>query len=135
MGRFRLRTGDTEIEYEGEDSQEKFESSFAWIKSVPQTQSAPVKVKTQAGGGQIDTKRGGQRSAVIGPAIDELIGSGWFKEHHKVPDIVKELKSRGTPGVTNENVNVACMRRVKSKKLDTILEKDQRIFWAKPLEK
>lgn len=135
MGRFRIKSGEIEIEYEGEDSKEKYEAAFDWVRQNP-APVAPARPPSGAPAADGEEKkkedrRGGQRSAVISPAIDKLLESGWFGEHRKNSDIVQELKNRGTPGVSDDNVNAACMRRVRDGKLETILDEGQRVFWAK----
>lgn len=132
MGRFRIQLGGAEVEYEGEDSQERFDVVLDWIrtKATSEAEARADEVQPPEIAERVE-KRGGQRSAVIGPAVDKLVDDRWLAEHHSVPDIVRELKSRGIPGVRNENVNLACMRRVRVGKLDTVLEGGQRIFWTK----
>jgi hypothetical protein len=131
MSRFRVKRGEIEVEYEGPDSDKKYDAAIHWVESLGGVvQPTSVVEKKRMEEGKVD-KRGGQRSAVIGPAVDKLIDDGWLDEHRAVTEIVSELKSKGTPGVTNENVNTACMRRAHSGKLDTILDGSQRVFWAK----
>ena len=132
MGRFKVRLGEAEIEYEGEDSGMRYDAAIQWVESVSGGESSERLPKNKGRVNELkESKRGGQRSAVIGPALDALIDGGWMNQHRNVASIMEELKSKGTPGVTNRNVNVACMRRVRAGKLDTILDQGQRVFWTK----
>jgi hypothetical protein len=47
--RFRIRSGDTEIEFEGstEEVSAKFKESFEWLKTLPATQVQPPPYKGQ----------------------------------------------------------------------------------------
>lgn len=40
LGRFRIRRGEWEVEYEGEDSEKKYGEALAWLKSVPSNQKS-----------------------------------------------------------------------------------------------
>ena len=37
MSKFRIRRGEWEIEYDGEDSSKKFEAILEWAKTIPDT--------------------------------------------------------------------------------------------------
>lgn len=131
MGRFRVRLGETEIEYEGEDSEQKYAEALAWIggkgEAAPARKHSAAKESASEEAG---SKAGGPRSPVIGPKVDELISEDWFSKHRKIPEIMTELKNRGVPGVNVMNVRAACMRRVRSKKLKTIMDGEERVFWS-----
>ena len=131
MGRFKVKLGEAEIEYEGEDSEEKYAEALTWVEgkgeATPVKKSAARKEREE---GEAGSKAGGPRSAVIGPKTDELVSEGWFSKHRKIPEIVTELKNRGVPGVNANNVLTACMRRVRSKKLKTIKDAGERVFWS-----
>jgi len=134
MGRFRIKWGAIEIEYEGEDSESRYSDALEWLKM-----QKPLKERTsgttfsteEATEEERVSKRGGARSPIIGPKIDELVTEGWFKKHRKVAETVSELRNRAVPGVTEENVVVASKRRVGQKKLKAIKDKEtgEWIFW------
>jgi hypothetical protein len=127
--RFRIKSGDTEIEFEGSAAEvsSKFKEAFDWLKNTPSQQSDD---KTQKGGKSMsDTKtedkkqgrassRGGSRSAVVGPALDELVAEGFFGDFKTLSEVCEELKRKTVPS-NIKTVNSALARRV-PKVLDRI---------------
>jgi hypothetical protein len=80
---FRIKKGDVEIEYHGssEEVSSRFDNVLEWVKTTPVTtapkepEKPPVPVKEE----KVE-KRGGARTGVISPAVDELITEGFFNE-------------------------------------------------------
>lgn len=136
MGKFRVRLGEAEIEYEGEDSDARYEHALEWVggKHQPSEEKGPSHQKDIQRDKGI-SKKGGQRTAFIGPKIDELIKPGWFSKHRTAPEVVEELKKKAVPGVNENNVLTACKRRLGPTKLVTTIDSGERVFWTEPPKK
>jgi hypothetical protein len=128
--RFRIRSGDTEIEFEGsaEEVSSRYKEAFDWLKTVP-AKPSEEKVKnehkpdskTKAGEEQKQGKadsRGGARSAVISPAIDELIKEGFLDSWKTAEEVITELRRKGTPVSSTDAVDEALKRRVRAGSMD-----------------
>jgi hypothetical protein len=139
---FRIKYGETEIEFEGsaEEVSAKFKESFEWLKSMPM--KPPVKGEQKGGklesivaGEQKQGKgsgRGGARSAVVGPAMDELIKEGFFDDFKGLDQVTEELKRKKVPIGSAQTVDAALGRRV-PRVLDRIKnEKGNWVYRKKP---
>jgi len=96
--RFRIKKGDTEIEYEGgsKDVSSKFDNIFEWIKTAPVVVIEPKAegkppVPTPTEEEKVET-RGGARTGVISPAIDELLKDGFLDEFKTASHVLEELR-------------------------------------------
>ncbi|MCL4518988.1 MAG: hypothetical protein M1587_07310 [Thaumarchaeota archaeon] len=138
---FRLRIGQNEFEVKGQNQAvnslldgklshllKAFESAISRADlSARASDDAETDNVTETGK-QKSSKRGGARSSRVSLAIDSIIDSGFFKVGKSTSEIVEYLKNKGVGGVDVTNVNVACMRRARTGKLDTYLENGQRYF-------
>jgi len=131
MGRFRIRLGEAEIEYEGEDSTSKYQAALDWVSETPEHEriKTPAKSEKQNHIEEKNSKRGGIRSPVVSPKIDELIEGGWFDSHRSIDDTVTELKRLVVPGTNKESVKQGLNRRV-GKTLATVMDDGVQVFWA-----
>jgi hypothetical protein len=130
--RFRMKKGDIEIEYEGTSSEvsSKFSEIFDWLRAVPAT-SSPLEqgegVLPKPSGEQKQEKRGGARSAVISPAIDELVKEGFLDAFKNANQVYEELKRKTVP-VSGANAVIKALNRRVPKTLDRI--KDDQGKWV-----
>jgi len=124
--RFRVRSGDFELEYEGPS--DLVESRYADALKLLQDKPLPPKVRGQ----DIQKKagRGGLRVNVISEALDALIGENWFKSKRSIDSVVLELQNRKVPGVVKQNVRVALNRRVRARKMKSIKDNGEWIYWT-----
>lgn len=129
MGRFRLKKGDIEVEYEGEDSDSKYEKAFAWIegvkvahKEVPQMRQEQSKEQSQ---------RGGVRTGFISPGIEKLMEQHFFKlpKKKQVSEIMVALRDLGIPVKGKEEAVVNACRRRLGKGLKGTKEQGKWVFW------
>jgi hypothetical protein len=127
LGKFRLKWGEREIEYEGEDSDEKFAEAFGYLRGQGSQGVAIEKGDEKRGADQ----RGGVRRGIFAPAIKKLLDEGFFKLPHKrrVKDITKALENKGLPvkDKTTEIIN-ACRRMLK-KDLKGTKDAEGWVFW------
>jgi hypothetical protein len=132
VGKFRVKLGDTEIEYEGEDSESKYQAALDWLNKTPQKERVKEdKAHKESEDTEVkSSKRGGIRSAVVSPKIDQLIEGGWFSEHRTIDDVMAELKRLVVPGADKTNVTNALKRRV-GKTLETVMDNEVQVFWSK----
>ena len=135
--RFRIRSGDTEIEFEGsaEEVSAKYKEAFDWLKQsppVPQLNAKRRFAKTKASqlpsGEPKEDKRGGARSRVISPAIDKLIESGYFNDFRDADQTLTELKK--TIPADIDAVTEALKRRA-GKTLDVINNEGKKVYRKK----
>ncbi|SRR6266566_5694187 len=124
--RFRVRSGDFEVEYEG--PADLVESRYS--DALKLLQAKPIQAETQ---GQValhkKTGRGGMRVSVISEALDALMAENWFKSKRSKDSVVLELQSRRVPGVDKKNVSVSLDRRVRARKLKSIKDNGDWIYW------
>jgi hypothetical protein len=121
-----VRSGDFEVEYEG--PVDLVESRYSDALRLLQERSFAA--KDQSGVNQKRSGRGGSRVNVIGEALDSLIGENWFKSKPSKDSAVLELQNRKVPGVDKNNVGVALDRRVRARKLKSIKDNGEWIYWT-----
>jgi hypothetical protein len=134
--RFRIKKGDIEIEYEGKSSEvnSRYEEAFEWIRTVtisppkpePKKDEKPKEEKEK----KKEEKRGGTRTAVISPAIDELIGEGFLDDFKGDHEVLEELRRKTVPVSGIKPVQSALNRRV-PKTLDRIKDKEGKWVYRK----
>jgi hypothetical protein len=130
---FRIKKGDTEIEFEGTSSEvtSKFEEIIEWIKATPSELAGKKPEKNGEPKGQAKAeKRGGARTSVISPAIDELAKDGFLSEFKTVSEVLEELRRKNVPVSDSRPVNLALNRRV-PKTLDRIKDNQGRWVYRK----
>ena len=129
---FKMKKGDIEIEFEGSSNEvsSKFSEVFEWLKTVPVV-SPPSKPSEGIPPPPIEEqkpeKRGGPRTGVISPAIDELIKEGFLDDFKNATQVLEELRRKTVPVSDVGRVSTALNRRV-PKTLDRI--KDQQGKWV-----
>jgi len=135
--RFRIRKGEIEIEYEGspDDVNSRYKEAFEWIKTAtvalpPETRAAKKREKKIEKSEEKAEKRGGSRTAVIGPAIDELIKEGFLDDFKNAHHILEELRRKTVPVSGLPPVRNALNRRV-PKTLDRIKDKEGKWVYRK----
>jgi hypothetical protein len=135
--RFKIRSGDIEIEFEGtpEEVSSKYKEAFDWLKqSPPRPQSRAIrrvaKTKTAElpGGEPKEVKRGGARSRVISPALDKLIEDGFLDDFKDASQTLAKLQEVVPADI--KAVNEALKRRV-GKTLDSITGNEGRQVFRK----
>lgn len=129
--RFRIKKGDIEIEYEGKSSEvtTRYKEAFDWIKTVTISPPKP-EAKKKEPEKKKEEKRGGVRTAVISPAIDDLIKEGFFDDFKNSTEVLAELRRKTVPVSDVTPVVVALNRRV-PKKLDRIKDEQERWVYRK----
>src|SRR6266568_3354616 len=122
--RFRVRSGEFEIEYEGPS--DLVESRYS--EALTLLEEKPLSTTGQGGVAQKKAGRGGLRVNVISEALDSLIGENWFKSKPSKDSVVLELQNRKIPGVDKNNVGVALDRRVRARKLKSIKDNGEWVY-------
>jgi hypothetical protein len=130
--RFRIKKGEIEIEYEGKTPEvtARYKEAFGWMKSVtlPTPKPEPTKKPTKEEEPQKkEERRGGARTGVISPALDELVEEGFLDDFKDSSQILAELRRKTVPVSDARPVVSALTRRV-PKKLDRI--RDQKGKWV-----
>jgi len=138
--RFRVKKGEIEIEYEGKSSEvnARYKEAFDWIKTAittlsekrPPKEEKKVERKPEK---KKEEKRGGSRTAVISPAIDELIEEGFLDDFKRDHQVLEELKRKTIPVSGIKPVQNALNRRV-PKILDRIKDKKGKWVYRKKTE-
>jgi len=134
--RFKIKKGDIEIEYEGKSAEvtARYKEAFEWIKTVTVTPLKPepteTRPKEKESEKKKEEKRGGPRTGVISPAIDELIDEGFFNDFKTAAQVLEELRRKTVPVSTVMPVIMALNRRV-PKKLDRIKDEQERWVYRK----
>ena len=135
LGRFRVRTGDTEIEYEGEDSQERYEAALDWIEDVHKQNTLSnigndSSAKTPKGKAAQSSSAGDQEQSRLrikkgrGPAAlarnkikESLIPGGFFDSPKSNEEVAGELSRKGWP-IPAKRVFDALLALIKEGSLD-----------------
>jgi len=95
-GRFRIKNGEIEIEYEGpiKEVNQRFEKVLGWIMSrkekMPEAGVTEEKEKKKS-------KRGGRRKPIYAPKIRALIKEGFFKPKKSLDEVIEKLKTMNVP--------------------------------------
>ena len=131
--RFRIKKGDIEIEFEGTSSEvaPKFENVLEWIKTAPVRQTGEETVVTaEIQKQEKPQKRGGARTGVIAPAIDELVKEGFLTDFKTASQVLEELRRKTVPVSDVARVIMAMNRRV-PKTLERIKDNQGRWVYRK----
>lgn len=133
--RFRIKKGDIEIEYEGKSSEvtTRYKEAFDWIKTVtisPPKPEAKKKEPEKKKEKKKEEKRGGVRTAVVSPAINELIKEGFLDDFKREHQVLEELRRKTVPVSGIRPVRSALSRRV-PKTLDRIKDKEGKWVYRK----
>ena len=91
-GRFRIKNGEIEIEYEGpiKEVNQRFEKVLGLVVSRKEK-------KLEAETEEKKSKRGGRRKPIYAPKIRDLINEGFFKSKKSLDEVIKKLESLGVP--------------------------------------
>jgi hypothetical protein len=129
--RFKIKKGETEIEYEGPSSEvkERYKEAFEWVKATHRKITDEKKADEKK---EKETKRGGPRKQLFSPKIDELIQEDFFKlpNKRKVQDVVKALMEKGLPISGKEVAVLNSLRRRLGKTLKGTKEQGEWVFWT-----
>lgn len=133
--RFRIKKGNIEIEYEGKPSEvnARYNEAFEWIKTVTVSPPKPEptrKLKREELEKKKKGKRGGTRTDVVSPAIDELIKEGFLDDFKNSTQVLGELRRKTIPVSGVQPVIMALNRRV-PKKLDRTKDKQGKWVYRK----
>jgi hypothetical protein len=120
--RFRVKSGEQEIEYEGPLSEvnKRYEKAFEWMKSQP-TKGNGSKKKTPKQSEKED-KRGGVRKAIYPPTIKKLKEEKWFKPKKSLDDVIKKFESVGLPTKGKKRNAILTALRADTRKKNSVLK-------------
>ncbi len=92
MARFRLRVGETEVEYEGEPQEvtERFDEAMSWVRG-----STPPTHETSSESEKKTTFKKTGESKVIEERLGGMKKEGYFDSPKELSDIRSEMKTRG----------------------------------------
>lgn len=113
--RFRVRSGEIEIEYEGplNEVNKRFEEAKAWLATQPTTTS--VKKKDSLASGKED-KRGGVRKAIFPPEIEKLKQANFFKPKKSLDEVIEKFESMVVPTRGKRNAILMALKADTRKK-------------------
>jgi hypothetical protein len=130
--RFRIRSGETEIEYEGslEEVNKRYDDALIWLNShkpkTTKTEKITSEEKEQKG------KRGGVRKAIYPPWIQKLKEEGFFKSKKTLDEVIKQFESLGVPTRSKRtsirNALISDTRK-KDSRLKCTKEDSTWVFW------
>jgi hypothetical protein len=114
-----MKKGDIEIEYEGdsEEVKSKFSEIFDWLKNTTSSITSekpndkPVEGKGSKSSVRDKGMRGGARTSVLPPEIDNMVKNGFFDKFKGVDEVQAELK-RNTVSASLNAVKEALKRKV-----------------------
>jgi len=124
---FKIKKGDTEIEYEGTQAEvnARYKEALEWVKGervILMESKVPKKKKVKTK----QTKK--QRQATGIPAeVDKLIDEGVLDDYKRPTHILKELEKKAVYGATIKLVDGALRKRV-TKTLER--KKDEQGNWV-----
>jgi len=128
--RFRIKNGETEIEYEGlvEDVNKRYKEALDWLWSTPRTKKTEKIEKEEA-----EKKRGVRGREIWSPAVDSLIQEGFFKLPNRRDNkaVMKALGDKALPvkGKAKEILQ-ALTRKVRKGDLKGTHGSEGWIFWT-----
>lgn len=127
MGRFRIKWGDNEIEYEGQDSDSKFDEAFKRLEGAKQSHTVVRKEEEK----ETKSARGGVRKGLFAPEIKKLLDEGFFKLPHKktVAEVQKALEDRGIPVQGKGSQIVTASKRLLRRGLKGTKTPEGWVFW------
>lgn len=128
---FRIKKGEIEIEYDGKSDEvtSKFSEIFDWIKTAP-TILPPSREPTFQEPGKEKAKKGGPRTGVISPAIDDLIKEGFLSDFKNTSEVLEELRRKTVP-VSDVTPVINALNRKVPKVLERIKDKEGRWVYRK----
>jgi hypothetical protein len=128
LGRFRVKWGDREIEYEGTDSDAKYLEALELVKAPtePSSQKHDTQHKPEA-----DKTHTGGRKPLFAPEIVKLIDEHYFRLPNKrtVKDVIKTLQDRGLPVSGKYAQTQTALKRLLKDRLKGTKTEEGWIFW------
>lgn len=96
--RFRIRNGETEIEYEGPlpEVNKRYEDALGWLTSRTTKRSRKEEKKKEDEEEKKD-RRGGSRRPIYTSKIDELVEEGFFAERKSLDEFMEGLVPKNVP--------------------------------------
>jgi hypothetical protein len=95
--RFKIRSGEIEIEYEGSPNEvnERYDDALKWLDSHQPRKTKTEKIEPD----KKDQKdrRGGARKAIYPPWIQKLKEEGFFQSKKTLDETIKQFESMGVP--------------------------------------
>lgn len=128
---FRIKNGETEIEYYGplSDTNQRYEEAFEWLKGIPAPETPTKNAKTR-----VETVRKSTRGPEIwSSAIDELIKQGYFKRpnQRKTKDVLKALADKAFPVEDKgDTITTTLRRKIRKGDLKGTKGPDGWTFWT-----
>jgi hypothetical protein len=128
MGKFRIRWGDAEIEYEGMDSDKKYAEAIELMKVSPLNAPERESLKPPK---TAQVQRGGFKKGIFAPEIKKLVEAGFFKlpKRRKTSDVVKALSDRGIPVSGKEEAILNATKRLLRSSLKGTKTDEGWTFW------
>jgi len=128
LGRFKLRWGDNEIEYEGEDSTKKYEEALTLFKITDTRSQLPPEGDSEK---EVKKERGPPRKGIFAPEIVKLVEEKYFKLPHKrsLQNVQKALQERGIPVSGKSSQILMALKRQLRTKLKGTKTPDGWTFW------
>ena len=129
LGKFRIKSADREVEYEGEDSTQQYKSALEWIdnRSLQKTHVKELRdAETGSAGGQKEgdavqksrVKRGRGQAALAKSKVEgALMPAGFLDEAKSNEEVTAELGRRGWP-IPGKRVFDAMLLLLKEEKID-----------------
>ena len=95
--RFKVKSGETEIEYEGpiKEVNARYEKALEWLASRHAGRTTIE--KKQIDDKVKEDKRGGLRKAIYPPLIEKLKKENFFKPKKSLDQVIKKLEDWGAP--------------------------------------
>jgi len=137
--RFKIRSGEIEIEYEGplKEVNERYESALKWLTSQPRKESRKrgKKEKKKEEEEEKKDKRGGPRKPIYTPKIGELVEEGFFAKRKSLDDVIEGLIPKNVPtrgSRARRGILTNLRRRIarRDAKLKGAKEEDIWYFWV-----
>jgi hypothetical protein len=134
---FRIKRGDTEIEYSGtpKDVDLKYKEAFNWVKATTTTIEPPKKPPEGKQKDMGKSGRGGRRSPIVSKAVDQLISEGYLDKAKTTSEVLTELQRKAVPGVSVFNVSEALKRKARQGALDRIKGAGEEYNYIKKADK
>jgi hypothetical protein len=118
--RFRVKNGETEIEYEGplNEVNKRYDKALEWLTSQP-TKETTTRKKVSSGAEKED-KRGGVRKAIYPPEIEKLKKANFFKPKKSLDEVIKKFESMVVPTRGKRNAILVALKADTRKKGSTL---------------
>jgi hypothetical protein len=134
MGKFRIKWGENEIEYEGENSNLKYAEALATLKQEegPSEHKKPSDPTKGPPNKEPDkSAKGLPRKGIFAPEIVKLVDAGFFKlpQKRSSQEVQEELHNRGIPTSGKNTQILMALKRLLRSRLKGTKTKDGWVFW------